>query len=87
MVPQQSAYIIERFGKYSQTLSPGLHFLIPLIDKIAYTQTLKETVLNIPQQAAITRDNVSLTIDGVLYVKITDPYKASYGVIISYKSR
>mmetsp|Transcript_5629 Transcript_5629/g.13159 ORF Transcript_5629/g.13159 Transcript_5629/m.13159 type:complete len:392 (+) Transcript_5629:93-1268(+) len=80
LVPQQSAYVVERFGKYSGTLEPGLNFLIPVIDRIAYVHSLKEEALSIPNQMAITSDNVTLQIDGVLYVRIVDPYKASYGV-------
>lgn len=80
IVPQQEAYIVERFGKYHKTLSPGLHFLIPFIDRISYVHSLKEVPEQLAQQTAITRDNVTITIDGVLYMKVVDPYKASYGV-------
>ena len=79
-VPSASAYIIERFGKYSRTLEPGLSFLVPIIDKIPYVKSLKEVAMEIPSQSAITLDNVTLDIDGVLYFKIVDPHKASYGV-------
>jgi regulator of protease activity HflC (stomatin/prohibitin superfamily) len=79
-VPQQEAWIVERFGRYVKTLEPGLAFLWPFIDCIKYTRTLKEVALEIPSQSAITKDNVTLHIDGVLYVKVVDPYKAAYGV-------
>lgn len=80
IVPQQRAWVIERFGKFHSILEPGLHFQIPLVDQVAYVHSLKEEALSIARQMAITKDNVTLTLDGVLYVKISDPYKASYGV-------
>ncbi len=80
MVPQQSAWIVERLGKFNQTLTAGLHFIIPYVDKVAYKHSLKEEAVDIPSQSAITRDNVTLIIDGILYLKITDPKQASYGV-------
>ncbi|EGW32855.1 uncharacterized protein SPAPADRAFT_60195 [Spathaspora passalidarum NRRL Y-27907] len=79
-VPQQQAWIVERMGKFHRVLPPGLAFLVPLLDKITYVQSLKESAIEIPSQNAITSDNVSLELDGVLYVKVIDPYKASYGV-------
>jgi len=79
-VPQQEAWVVERMGKFHQILKPGFNFLIPLIDKISYVQSLKEIAIDVPQQSAITLDNVTLNLDGVLYLRIVDPYKASYGV-------
>lgn len=78
--PHPQAYIVERLGKYHATLDPGFHFLIPFLDKVAYVQSLKEEAVPIPGQTAITRDNVTLQIDGVLYIRTLDPYAASYGV-------
>lgn len=79
-VPQQEAWVVERMGKFLKILNPGLNFLIPFFDTIKYVQSLKEIVIDIPQQSAITKDNVTLNIDGVLYLKIFDPKLASYGV-------
>ncbi|ORY53139.1 hypothetical protein BCR33DRAFT_756958 [Rhizoclosmatium globosum] len=79
-VPQASVYVVERFGKFHKVLEPGLAILIPFIDRIKYVQSLKENAVEIPTQSAITQDNVTLEIDGVLYYRIEDPYKASYGV-------
>ena len=79
-VPQNQAYVIERFGKYHKTMIAGLNFLVPFIDKVAYIRTLKEQAVDVPSQSAITRDNIQLVVDGVLYLKVLDPYKASYGV-------
>ena len=80
LVPQNMAYVVERFGKYNTTMVAGLNLLIPFIDKVAYHRTLKEQAYDVPSQSAITKDNISLGVDGVLYLKVIDPYKASYGV-------
>merc|ERR1719412_748408 len=79
-VPQQEAWVVERMGKFNKILEPGLNVLVPLLDKVKYVQSLKEIAIEIPQQTAITIDNVTLNIDGVLYLRVQDPYKASYGV-------
>ncbi|VAW63110.1 Protein QmcA (possibly involved in integral membrane quality control) [hydrothermal vent metagenome] len=79
-VPQNRAFIVERFGKYNQTMEAGLNFMIPFIDKVGYNRSLKEQATDVPSQGAITKDNISLIVDGVLYLKVLDPYKASYGV-------
>lgn len=75
-VPQQTAWIVERMGKYNRILEPGLAILIPLLDRIAYVQSLKESATEIPSQSAITADNVTLELDGVLYTRVFDAYKA-----------
>ncbi len=80
LVPQQQAWVVERLGRFSNTLTAGLHFIIPFVDNVAYRHSLKENAIDISSQSAITRDNVTLTIDGILYLKITDPKQASYGV-------
>lgn len=79
-VPQQEAWVVERMGKFSRILEPGVNFLIPVIDKVRYVQSLKEITIDIPQQTAISADNVTINIDGVLYLRVMDPYKSSYGV-------
>ncbi|KAH0843033.1 hypothetical protein FOPE_08088 [Fonsecaea pedrosoi] len=79
-VPQQTAWIVERMGKFNRILEPGLAILVPIIDRIAYVQSLKEAAIEIPSQSAITADNVTLELDGVLYTRVFDAYKASYGV-------
>jgi len=75
-VPQQTAWIVERMGKFNRILKPGLAILIPFIDRIAYVQSLKESAMEIPSQSAITADNVTLDLDGVLYTRVFDAYKA-----------
>lgn len=79
-VPQNRAYVIERFGKYNKTIEAGLNFILPIIDVVAHDRSLKEQAVDVPSQGAITKDNISLTVDGVLYFRVLDPYKASYGV-------
>jgi regulator of protease activity HflC (stomatin/prohibitin superfamily) len=79
VVPQQSAWVVERLGKYNSTLPPGLNFLVPFIDKVAYKHSLKEIPLDVPSQVCITRDNTQLQVDGILYFQVTDPMRASYG--------
>jgi len=79
VVPQQHAWVLERLGKYHVTLTPGLSFLIPFVDKIAYKHSLKEIPLDVPSQVCITRDNTQLQVDGILYFQVTDPMRASYG--------
>jgi len=79
-VPQNRAYVVERFGRYRVSMTAGLNFVVPFIDRIAYDRTLKEQAVDVPSQGAITRDNITLSVDGVLYLKVIDPYKASYGV-------
>ncbi|KAH3688674.1 hypothetical protein WICPIJ_000365 [Wickerhamomyces pijperi] len=79
-VPQQTAWVVERMGKFNRILDPGLAILIPFLDKIQYVQSLKESAIEVPSQSAITSDNVTLEMDGVLYIKVVDAYKASYGV-------
>jgi regulator of protease activity HflC (stomatin/prohibitin superfamily) len=80
VVPQQSAYVVERLGKYSSTLSAGFHMLIPFLDVIRYRHSLKETAIDIPEQVCITRDNVQVSVDGILYLKVLNPERASYGI-------
>ena len=80
IVPQRSAYIVERLGKYSRTLEAGFHILVPFIDRIAYRHSLKEEAFDVPQQQCITRDNISVSVDGVLYLQVIDPQAASYGI-------
>ncbi|KAF8939043.1 hypothetical protein BGZ58_010798 [Dissophora ornata] len=79
-VPQQEAWIVERMGRFSRVLEPGLQILMPFLDRVRYVKSLKEVAIEIPSQSAITQDNVTLDLDGVLYFRVVDPYKASYGV-------
>lgn len=79
-VPQNSAWVVERFGKYQSTKEAGINFLIPIVDQVAARRSLKEQAFDVPSQAAITKDNISLSVDGVLYFRVLDPYKATYGV-------
>ena len=80
VVPQQSAYVVERLGKYSSTLDAGFHILVPFVDAIRYKHVLKESAVDIPEQVCITRDNVQVHVDGVLYMRILNPERASYGI-------
>lgn len=80
IVPQRSAYIIERLGKYNGTLTAGFHFLMPLVDKVAYKHTLKEQAIDVASQSCITKDNIAVEVDGVLYLQVIDAQKASYGI-------
>jgi len=79
VVPQQHAWVVERLGKYHATLTPGLNFLVPFVDRLAYRHSLKEIPLDVPSQVCITKDNTQLTVDGILYFQVTDPMRASYG--------
>jgi regulator of protease activity HflC (stomatin/prohibitin superfamily) len=80
IVPQRQAFVIERLGKYSRTLDAGFHILIPFLDRVAYKHSLKEVALDVPSQICITRDNIAIEIDGVLYMQVLDPKNASYGI-------
>ncbi len=80
IVPQRHAYIVERLGKYSKTLEAGMHILVPFIDKVAYRHTLKEQAVDVPPQMCITKDNISVEVDGILYMQVMDPKNASYGI-------
>lgn len=79
VVPQQNAWVKERLGKYAATLGPGLNFVVPFIDRVAYKHSLKEIPLDVPEQVCISKDNTQLKVDGVLYFQVTDPMRASYG--------
>jgi regulator of protease activity HflC (stomatin/prohibitin superfamily) len=80
IVPQKSAYIVERLGKYSKTLEAGFHILMPFVDRVAYRFTLKEVAIDVPSQTCITRDNIAVEVDGILYLQVMDPAKAAYGI-------
>ena len=80
IVPQKQAWIVERLGRYSQTLGAGFHMLVPFLDRVAYKQNLKEIALDVPPQQCVTRDNITVTVDGILYLQVVDPVKASYGI-------
>jgi len=80
VVPQKTVFIVERLGKYSRTLEAGFHILLPFIDRIAYKHSLKEVAMDVPSQACITKDNIQVEVDGILYYLIVDPVKASYGI-------
>ena len=79
IVPQQNAWVVERLGKYDRTLTPGLKFVVPFVEKVAYKHSLKEVPLDVPSQVCITRDNTQLQVDGIIYFQVTDPMRASYG--------
>ncbi len=78
-VPQQQAWVIERWGEYNRVLEPGLNWIVPFMDRVAYRHSLKETPLDVPEQTCITRDNTQLGVDGIIYYQVTDPKLASYG--------
>ena len=80
IVPQKQAFIVERLGKYSATLEAGFHILVPFVDRVAYKHTLKEQAVDVPPQSCITRDNIAVEVDGILYMQVVDPRKASYGI-------
>ena len=80
IVPQRSAFIVERLGKYAGTLNAGFHILIPFLDKVAYKHSLKENAVDVPPQLCVTKDNVTVEVDGILYIQVMDPQKASYGI-------
>jgi regulator of protease activity HflC (stomatin/prohibitin superfamily) len=80
VVPQKQAFIVERLGKYSKTLNAGFHLLVPFLDRVAYKHSLKETAVDVPPQTCITKDNIAVEVDGVLYLQVVDAVKASYGI-------
>lgn len=79
VVPQQNAWVVERLGKYSSTLAPGLNFIVPFVDRVAHKHSLKEIPLDVPSQVCITKDNTQLQVDGILFFQVTDAMRASYG--------
>jgi len=79
IVPQQHAFVVEKLGRYDRTLTPGLSFVVPFIERVAYKHSLKEVPLDVPSQVCITKDNTQLQVDGILYFQVTDPMRASYG--------
>ncbi|NOQ95085.1 MAG: paraslipin, partial [Desulfobacterales bacterium] len=81
IVPQRIAFIVERLGKYTKTLDAGFHILFPFIERVAYKHSLKEVAVDVPPQTCITRDNIAVEVDGVLYLQVIDPAKASYGIM------
>ena len=80
IVPQRSAYVVERLGRFHSVLDAGFHLMIPFVDKVAYKHTLKEEAIDVPQQACVTRDNIQIHVDGVVYMQVIDPKLASYGI-------
>lgn len=80
IVPQSTVYIVERLGRCHATLKGGFHLLIPFIDRVAYRRTLKETPIDVPPQQCITKDNINVTVDGIIFLRVMDPVRASYGV-------
>ena len=81
IVPEQQAWVVEQFGKYKRTLGPGFHLVIPGVQKVAYKHTLKEEVIDVAPQVCITQDNVQVSVDGILYLRVQDPERASYGIV------
>jgi regulator of protease activity HflC (stomatin/prohibitin superfamily) len=79
IVPQQHAWVVEKLGRYDRTLTPGLNFVVPFVERVAYKHSLKEVPLDVPSQVCITKDNTQLQVDGILFFQVTDPMRASYG--------
>jgi len=80
IVPQRAAFVVERLGRFHSTLDAGFHLMIPFVDKVAYKHTLKEQAIDVPQQACVTKDNIQIHVDGVIYMQVIDPKLASYGI-------